>query len=134
MNWVMQNTVKHVQDGFADWMKQGLYFTTTYGSPEFAHIEEGVTLSDFYSGTLEKRPLTARYGDLQTFYLNRVIDRRADANISFSHLSTYLDNLNSHISEYGADFEIICSRADEECEKEIEKEVEIEKEQELQRP
>lgn len=130
IQWAMHNTIESIApEGLIAWASQGLHFCFTHGAPDFAILDEVMSLSQLYERELHAEPVALVHS-----HALKVWSAHRKGEPLSSELQRLVDGISDQVTEYGYEHEITVTGLDEECERELEKEVEMEKEVEVQVP
>jgi hypothetical protein len=134
--WAIRNTVDATITGYPEWAKQGTYFATTKAVPEefSRQLPELVELGEMYGGRLGIQTVAQVSTSAQDFLLGRCKGGDAVEGLSMvpkgiEHDFLYV--IREQVEQYGAQYNIVSTGLEEECERELE--VEVEEEEELER-
>jgi hypothetical protein len=120
LEWVLHNTIIAVKEGVLLWADQGVRFCIAQGetSAKYALEDDVLLLEDMYCGNLEAQvPAKAQQEGAVTQLKRRGGDALSDK------LQSIFTDIGEHSKILGSDYEILLTRADGECERELEREV-----------
>jgi hypothetical protein len=119
LRWVVQNTIRANHTALLAWARQGATFATT-GTPETARLDEPLDLHNMYAAALDrKRAVAAIHHEI-----DQAVARIGSATNLPVRFQILLDGIRSQGAAFGADFDVVTTAYEEECEREIEKEIE----------
>jgi hypothetical protein len=124
LEWVKQNTIVAVKEGLLLWADQGVRYCLAQGETgtKYALEDEQLLLEDLYYGKLESQvPAKAQREGAVTQLKRRGSDALSDK------MQCIFADIGEHCKVLGSDYEIILTKADGECERELEREVQKEK-------
>ena len=120
LEWVLHNTINAVKEGVLVWADQGVRFCIAQGETgaKYALEDEVILLEDMYNGNLEAQvPAKAQQEGAFT-----QLKRRGGEALSDKMQSIFTD-IGEHCKVLGSDYEMVLTKADGECERELEREV-----------
>eukprot|EP01051_Picozoa_sp_SAG22_P001908 SAG22_NODE_79_length_21845_cov_17.798538_10_plen_1328_part_00 len=139
LKWVMQNSIAATQNGLTSWANQGAHFCTTKQTPQAATLDETLKLEDFYSDAAAERPVVDVAKEQRKAYEKRRSEVQHSGlanedNTLSSELRDMMEQITKRTVEQAESFQVIVTRFQEQCERELEKEVELEEEEEVEIP
>ena len=119
LRWVVQNTISANHIAVLAWARQGATFATT-GTPETARLDEPLDLDSMYAAALNHEVASA----VIHHEVEQLVTRIGGVTDLSMRLQMLLGGIRSRAVVFGADFDVVTSAYEEECEREIEKEIE----------